>query len=61
MINAAAGCVWTRDTEGPALQKQRCRNYGYRSSDVETMDKETMDTETMDTETGFAGSRDGKK
>ena len=52
------------------IQKQRCRNYGYRSSDVETMDKETMDKETMDTETmdkeamdtetGFVGSRDGK-
>ena len=44
----------------PALQKQRCRNHGYRSSDVETMDTETMDTETMGTETGYIGNRDGK-
>lgn len=53
--------MYEPEIQRPALQTQRCRNYVYRSSDVETMDKETMDKETMDTETGFAGSRDGKK
>ena len=58
LINAAAGCVWTRDTEAGATE-------AVETMDKETMDKETMDTETMDkeamdTETGFVGSRDGK-